>query len=247
MSIQAKRIVTIAALVLLVMSACNFEKDQRPSELLVCGQQEVSILQFDSRADTSFQKVWSWRASDFIDSSDYLHQIFYATDECKSVNGGKQILITASWRGGAALIDRQTKEILFYALLPNAHSAELLPGNRIVVAVSTAEGGNCLALYDIDKSNQALFRDSLYSGHGVIWDAERELLWALGYDDLRAYRLEKWESPTPSLRLVEDYKIPGISGHDLQDVPGAENLLITEEGSVWLFNVRQNYFQNLKI
>jgi len=94
------------------------------------------------------------------------------------------------------------------------HSVELLPGNRVVVAGSTAEGGNCLALYDLNRSNQVVFKDSLYSGHGVVWDEYRELLWALGYDELRAYSLIDLDSATPILRLEESYKIPGVSGHD---------------------------------
>ncbi len=211
-------------------------KEKHPVELLLCGKQEVSIIRFEDKADTVYEKVWSWYADDALNFPDSLVEVFYATDECKSVNHGKQVLITASWRGGAALIDRQTKDILFYALCPNAHSAELLPGNRIVVAVSTAEGGNRLALYDLNRSNHIIFQDSLYSGHGVIWDESREILWALGYDELRAYSLVDWESDTPSLKLEDAYKIPGISGHDLMSYPETPYLIITEEGSAWKFD-----------
>ena len=225
----------------------NSDEKKNHSELILCGQQEISIIRFENKKDTVYEKVWSWCAKDAIDLPDSLREVFYATDECKSVNGGNQILITASWRGGAALIDRKTKKILFYAVLPNAHSAELLPNNRVVVAVSTAKkGGNCLAVYDIENSNQALFKDSLYSGHGVIWDEKREVLWALGYDELRAYKLENWKSASPSLKLTETYKIPGISGHDLQDFPGTDNLFVTEEGSVWIFNRETKVFSEFE-
>ena len=91
-----------------------------------------------------------------------------------------------------------------------------------------------------------LYKDSLYSGHGVIWDEKREVLWALGYDDLRTYRLVEWESSTPSLHLHEVYKIPGESGHDLQDFPGTENLIITEAGSVWIFNRETKTFSEFE-
>jgi len=152
-------------------------EEERPLELLLCGKQEVSIIRFENMSDTTYEKVWSWYAEDAVDFPDSLVEVFYATDECKSVNHGKQVLITASWRGGVALIDRETKNILFYALIPNAHSAEILSGNRVVVAGSTDMGGNCLALYDLTRSNHVLFKDSLYSGHGVIWDESREILW----------------------------------------------------------------------
>ncbi|RLD97587.1 MAG: hypothetical protein DRJ13_12085 [Bacteroidetes bacterium] len=211
-------------------------EEERPLELLLCGKQEVSIIRFENMSDTTYEKVWSWYAEDAVDFPDSLVEVFYATDECKSVNHGKQVLITASWRGGVALIDRETKNILFYALIPNAHSAEILSGNRVVVAGSTDMGGNCLALYDLTRSNHVLFKDSLYSGHGVIWDESREILWALGYDELRAYSLVDWASDTPSLKLEDAYKIPGISGHDLMSYPDTPYLIITEEGSAWKFD-----------
>ncbi len=242
---QFKSILIIVTVI--VLFSCDSEEILIPSELILCGQQEISIIQFENKTDTVYKKVWSWTAKDAVGLPDSLREVFYATDECKSVNGGKQILITASWRGGTALIDRKTKSILFYAVLPNAHSAEILPNNRVVVAVSTAKGGgNCLAVYNIENSNQTLFIDSLYSGHGVIWDEKREILWALGYDELRACKLEEWESASPSLKLAETYKISGISGHDLQDIPGTDNLFITEESSVWIFNRKTKVFSEFE-
>jgi hypothetical protein len=229
-------LITFCFINILMVSGCKNKSDSIPVELILCGEQEVSIIRFEDKADTTFQKVWSWYARDATGLPDSLREIFYATDECKSVNQGKQILITASWRGGAALIDRETKDVLFYALIPNAHSAEILPGNRVVVAGSTAEGGNSLTLYDLSKSNHVLYKDSLYSGHGVIWEDERKLLWALGYDELRAYTLKDWETSTPSLKEISTYKIPGVSGHDLQIFPRTSKLFITEEGSVWTFD-----------
>ena len=226
----------ISIIVVLIIASCSNKKSKQPNELIICGEQEVSILHFDNVTDTTYKKVWSWTEKNIEELPDSLKQLFFATDECKSVNNGTQILITASWRGGAALIDRKSKKTLFYAVLPNAHSAELLPNNRVVVAGSKAKGGNCLNLYNLDKSNHVIFTDSLYSGHGVIWDKKREILWALGYDELRAYTLENWDSITPSLKLTDTYKIPGVSGHDLQRVSESPNLLITENESVWVFD-----------
>jgi len=236
----------ISITVILIITGCSNKKSNQQHELIICGEQEVSILSFENTTDTTYKKVWSWTEKDAKELPDSLKQLLFATDECKSVNKGEQILITASWRGGVALIDRQSKKMLFYAVLPNAHSAELLPNNRVVVAGSKAIGGNCLNVYNINKSNHVIFTDSLYSGHGVIWDKKREILWALGYDDLRAYTLENWNSNTPSLKLIDTYKIPGISGHDLQRVPESANLLITENESVWNFDRDKRTFSEFK-
>ena len=234
--INMARLITFCFIPILMLSGCKYNSESSQVELIICGEQEVSIIRFENKEDTTFQKIWSWYGKDATGLPDSLREVFYATDECKSVDHGRQILITASWRGGAALIDRETKDVLFYAIIPNAHSAEILPGNRVVVAGSTAEGGNSISLYDLNKSNHVLYKDSLYSGHGVIWDNERELLWALGYDELRAYTLEDWQTSTPTLKKISTYRIPGISGHDLQVFPGTSKLFITEEGSVWTFD-----------
>lgn len=227
---------------MLTISGCMDKKSNQQHELIICGEQEVSILHFDNITDTTYRKVWSWTEKDAKELPDSLKQLLFATDKCKSANNGTQILITASWRGGAALIDRKSKKTLFYTVLPNAHSAELLPNNRLIVAGSKAKGGNCINVYNIDKSNHVIFTDSLYSGHGVIWDKKREILWALGYDEFSAYTLENWESNTPSLKLTNTYKIPGISGHDLQRVPELSNLFITEKKNIWTFDRDKIFF-----
>lgn len=82
---------------------------------------------------------------------------------------------------------------MFYARVPAAHSIELLPDNRVVVALSHNEEGDCIQLFDINHPNQVLFQDSLFWGHGVIWMENRQLLYALGFNELKAYSLKNWK------------------------------------------------------
>ena len=49
---------------MLMVSGCMNKSDTVPIELILCGEQEVSIIQFDDNADPTFQKVWSWYAED---------------------------------------------------------------------------------------------------------------------------------------------------------------------------------------
>jgi hypothetical protein len=165
-------------------------------------------------------------------------------DDSKSVNNGKQILISSS-SGGVALVNRLDQKLLFYAYVPNAHSIELLPNNRIAVAGSTAKGGNCVALFDISQPEKVLFRDSLYSGHGVVWDAKRQKLYALGYEELRQYSLDDWAGSTPKLAMDTMWKIPGISGHDLQLSPDGDELFLTETENPWTFSLKTHEFNKL--
>ena len=191
---------------------------QTELSLLVCGWDEVFEIAPFSASPT--RKLWSWRAADRDDIPADRHSQFRTTDDCKPLEGGRQVLITSS-SNGVALVERPSGRVLFYAAARNAHSAEALPGGRIVVAASVGETGNRLALFDRSQSDHELFSTELHSGHGVVWDHERETLWALGGEDLRRYRLGNWDSHHPHLELTATYRLPTPGGHDLQPGPGA--------------------------
>lgn len=215
--------------------------------LMTCGDESVMIFDPENSKDTIPELIWEWNASTATDLPEaYRNQYFRTIDECKSVDGHTKILITSS-SNGVAVIDRSSKKVLFRAVVGNAHSAEWLPADRIVVAGSTNKKGNRVALFDLNHSEKELFKDSLYSGHGVVWDAKKQLLYALGYQELRAYTLENWKSDHPKLRLKQTWKIPGKSGHDL--APYSKNdkfLIVTEHESTWLFNKNSGKFKPFK-
>ncbi len=83
--------------------------------------------------------------------------------------------------------------------------------------------------------------DSLYSAHGVVWDAKRKSLFALGYDVLREYKMEN----KVKLGLIEEWEIPGISGHDLQMAPDGNKLFITEHTGAWVFDLKNKEFSKI--
>lgn len=221
-----------------------FSYGQSTEHLMVCGDTQVIIFDIAQSKDTIPHIIWQWKADEAVDLPElYRTQYFRTIDECKSVNNGSQILITSS-SSGVALIDKSTKKVLFYAQVGNAHSVELLPNDRIVVAGSTNAKGNRLELFEINQSETPLFRDSLYSGHGAVWDDQKQLLYALGFDELRAYQLENWASDRPSLKRVSTWKIPGEGGHDLVSMPNAPNkLILSEHHSVWLFDKTTEKFE----
>ena len=116
--------VILLAVPALVCGACD-----TPADLICCGAQEVFII--GSEKDNA--RKWTWRASDSPSIPKKAHAWFRTTDECKPV--GKCILITSS-SGGVALIRREDKACLFLAHARNAHSACLLPGDRVNVMVA---------------------------------------------------------------------------------------------------------------
>jgi len=203
-------------------------------QLVVCGWDEVFILDL---ARNPPSKTWSWKASDRPELPAHMRDKFRSTDECKPVDGGRRILITAS-SDGVALVERETGRVVFHGQAANAHSAELLPNNRIAVAASHRPdgGGDRLILFDIAKSESPVYHTELSWGHGVVWDEPREILWALSGDDLRAYRLKNWASAAPELEKLAAYPLPDGGGHDLQPVPGTAMLSVTSGRRCWLFD-----------
>lgn len=205
--------------------------------LLVCGWDEVYALDL-----ASMRKTFSWTAASAPELPENMRTKFRTTDECKPVSGDR-VLITAS-SDGAALVERTTGRTVWWGACGNAHSAELLPGDRIVLACSVREGtGNRLALLDARHPEREVFSTALTSGHGVVWDATRERLWAIGLDVLRAYRLVDWDSATPSLALDSEFRLPDEGGHDLQAVPGSPDLVLSTHASVWRFDRDRRTFR----
>jgi hypothetical protein len=222
-------------------SSPTFIQKDSINELIVCGDTAVYILDYNKTKDSIPHITWHWSAIDSELPED-LTKKMRTTDECKPVNEGKQILITSSG-GGVVLVDRKTKSSIFYAQVDNAHSAELLPNDRIAVAGSTGNNGNCINIYNLHMSDSIIYSDSLYSAHGVVWDDPQQILYALGYDELRMYKLLNWNNSSPGIELIKKIKIPGISGHDLNATRDKNQLILTENNSTWLFNKKEKTFE----
>jgi len=204
-------------------------------ELIICGWDRVFIVDMSRIENNRPQQVWSWRSDDHPEMPAGIRSKFKSTDECKPVENGSKILITSSG-GGVALVERETGNVIFYSQVANAHSAELLPANRLAVAASRHAEGNQLVIFDIDKSDIPIYSVPLESGHGVVWDEHRTLLWALGYDKLKAYKLVDWSTKKPSLSLVETYDLPEHGGHDLYPLPNSNIMSISTSTHCWIFD-----------
>lgn len=200
-------------------------------EIILCGDREVFILDLRS----GVKRVWSWRAADRPEVPVSLRGRFNTTDECKPVDGGSRILITSSG-GGVALVERAGGRAVFWAEVENAHSAERLPRNRILVAGSFGKAGNRLVLFEADRPERELASYPLQGAHGVVWEVETGRVWALGERELQAFELRDWETATPGLLCVRSLKLPDPGGHDLRPLPGTRRLLVTTDRRVWTFD-----------
>jgi hypothetical protein len=234
-----KRLVIILAaniMLLFFLFGCGPD----PLQIIICGDDQVIVVDYETSDTNHLNILWRWDASEADDLPQVFKEYMRSTDDCKPVDDNKKILISSSG-GGVVLVDRKTKQTLFYTQAPNAHSAEWLPNNRIVIALSTAAGGNSIELYDVDKPGVVLFKDSLYSGHGVVWMPEKERMFALGYSELREYSLKNWDTKKPELQLENSWELPGPSGHDLISV-SESRLILTSHDGVWNFDIPKEAF-----
>ncbi|WP_460538441.1 DUF6528 family protein [Echinicola sediminis] len=227
-------------LVIVLFSSCSLTKETK--SFLVCGDSKVLLVDYEQSVENEFHTLWAWDARQALDlPEEYRNNKFNTMDDCKPIKGGEQLLVSSS-SGGIALLDAKERNVLFYASVPNAHSVEVLPGNRLVAAASTHSSGNKIMLFDIQKNEEVLFEDSLYSAHGLVWLEARNSLFALGYDVLREYDMPAENQ----LRLKKEWKIPGEGGHDLQLSADGKKLFLTEHTGAWLFELESEEFRKVE-
>lgn len=124
---------------------------------------------------------------------------------------------------------------------PNLHSIDLLPDGNVAAVASR---GNWLRIYTASQGprSTSYTEFTLPTAHGVFWDGDSQLLWALGGTDLVALRVGGTDAqPT----LTEDRRValPTPDGHDLQPVAANRDRLWVSTGSkVYQYSKSRNAF-----
>jgi hypothetical protein len=212
------------------------QKGSDVSTLFACGGPQVLTLRLrlaESSAEIVERTDWEAGKSEGMPAE--MVPKFKTTDDCKPIDGGARLLVTSSG-SGVAIVERATGKTEFYATVPNAHSAEVLPGGRVVVAASTSPTGNRLIVFDRTRNDLEIFTTPLVSAHGTHWVESERTLWALGLLELQAYELANWGSAKPSLKLRETFRLPSRGGHDLSAVPGTSRFVVTTEHEALIFD-----------
>ncbi|WP_222126734.1 DUF6528 family protein [Paenibacillus sp. 32O-W] len=192
--------------------------------------------------------VWKWQPTtalgftgistfDLVTDAKLRYSEFY---------GGYVVVTTAS-RGFVGIIDYETGERLYSRATKNEenpHSIELLPDGNIVVADSV---GNAVTIYASSQgdANGYYYRVELPGAHGLVWDNQRKLLWAVGDYEVVAYEITgTTERPTLTLKEGLGADLPamegkeGAWGHDLFPVTeGGDLLRVTAQYEVYQFNM----------
>ena len=220
--------------------------------IVAVDQADHTVVVFNNVPDWSGEKevVWRWNPADAPEIVPEHKYWFNVPDECKVVRNGEELLITASG-GGAARIRIADKKVLFYACPDgNPHSIELLPDDNIVTASST---GNKLTIYATaptdspDPENAKAVTIDLEDAHGVVWDDERQLLWAHGRDTIVAFQYN-FDRHNPMLTPVRTIQVPDPSffgGHDLYPRHNGKELFVTCEKKVSILNPEDGTLKEL--
>lgn len=216
----------------------------KSAQLIACGDNKIYMIDAELAERDGFYNAVLWE----LDAKDFASVIgkdMLRLDDCKPVDNNTKILATSS-RSYAMLVDIETKKLLWYSSNSNnAHSADILPGNRIAVACS--DGGDIVQIFDMNASDKVLFTTPLTSAHGVVWNEATQRLYAIGGTSLNIYKLKDWNTVAPSLELeqvinTKDY-VTGL--HDMTLVD--DNTLIVAGRKAALYDIAQSSFTNLSL
>lgn len=215
------------------------------SELAVLATEQASarllILDHSRDWNTPEALLWEWHPSHSKEIDAKHHALFGHFSDAKGVLDDTHILTAASG-GGVALIRRSDKAVLFHGPAGrNPHSIELLPDGNIVAAAS--QGTSNITVYAVSPESATSITEParvypLASAHGLVWDSDAKLLWALGSHHLVGYRYN-FDKGAPELEVVERIELKGVAfgGHDLYPVAGTPYIMMSGVG-VALFDKR---------
>lgn len=196
--------------------------DQKENKVVVFKANEADWNQNSSVA-------WNWRPTKALgfDNQSSITNISDAKLRYSDYYGGYVAVVTSSG-GFVGVVDYETGESLYSRnekYNGNLHAIELLPDGNVVVAGSD---GNSVTIFAASQGdgNGYYKKYTLTSAHGLLWDPDYELLWALGEEELIAYKLTGTQAePTLEQQTELTVKLPAAGGHDLYPVYGEENKL----------------------
>ncbi|MEV8320975.1 DUF6528 family protein [Streptomyces sp. NPDC059900] len=184
--------------------------------------------------------------------------VYPSESKVRRLKGRTYVLTTASF-GFVAVVDYPSGKRYWGAALGpgddlfNPHSAEILPDGNVAVACST---GALVRLYAASQGPRAsqYAEAELKGAHGLHWDGARQVLWAIGDDELVTYEVGGTRArPTLARRssvglpVGTPGKTPG--GHDLFPVAGGvgrggrvERLWVTTNAAVFQYDIEAGAF-----
>ncbi len=234
----------IALAVFACISSCRAE-GQRPPHVLTCGRS--SVVESEIKAGPNgytLVPVWTWTPETSKGMPQELVKNFSTIDECKPASGGAELLVTSS-HDAVALVSRKDGETLFSANVKNAHTAILLPADLIAVASSDATDGtgDRVVFFDRHVPDVRLAEQPIHAAHGLVWDAKRNLLWILGFDQLMKTTVNRTSRDTVHVAVEHVFDLPEPTGHDLRLSSDCSTLFLSTTHHTYKFRIEQAMFK----
>lgn len=188
--------------------------------------------------------IWEWSTSDLtegkmkgvsviMDSTRLRYSPYYESD----------VIVFSGSGGWVGIVDYATKELLFEdnpGLGP--HSAELLPNGDLVLACSgnsDSEKG-CILYYPL-SSGATKYSSSfpLISAHGVCYDPEQDVIWALGGYEIVALSVSGKGTDNAKISEINGMgvELPTSGGHEMSPAYGHPGKYwVSGTKDVWIFD-----------
>lgn len=182
----------------------------------LCDQQnkEVAVIDLSVPDPTSDQAIiWVFKTDNKIDEA----KLRYS-----KILSEYLVCMTSSKTGAMRVVKYPSAELIWesFAMGYNPHSIEYLPNGYVACALAGTGGDNQeIRIYPCDQNgriSQNYVKTPLCSAHGIWWDKELCVLWALGRNELVAYRIT---GEPGNLSITKNEKLGCAtvngSGHDL--------------------------------
>ncbi|WP_306323557.1 MULTISPECIES: DUF6528 family protein [unclassified Streptomyces] len=229
--------------------------------VLVTEQASKRILVMDSRVDVwdpevepgvvrwGFSPVGDARYRDVVPDVSW---VYPSEAKVRRYRGRTFVLTTASF-GFVGVVEWPSgRRYWAGALGPgddlvNPHTAEIMPDGNVAVACST---GALVRLYvaSLGPHSTRYVDAGLKGAHGLHWDGERGVLWAMGDDELVVYEVAGSRvrpALVPRFSVPLPVATPGKSagGHDLFPVAGVPGRMwVTTSASVFQYDIASRSF-----
>lgn len=242
MKIMRKTWVALVIAGLSVAASAPAGADIRDRGSIVITEQaskRILVLPADRVSWQNRKLSWAWAPNAANGLADLAGSWSNPSDAKLAERGGEKYLLTSASGGFAAVVPYPAGDRAYWAANvagpANPHSIELLPDGNVAVAAST---GGWVRVYTASQGQRSTTYTEyrLVGAHGVVWDAGRNVLWALGTEALVALNV----GGTPAAPVLTEQRsvpVPTKGGHDLQPVPGRPDLLwVTTEAGVYQFS-----------
>ena len=210
---------------------CMYSSTAENKKLLIALTEQLNRQIRVISIDTStYQQeiVYEWTPSSVL-GYEHADQYIYPSDVRLRRNpmNGTSVFLTCASGGMCAMAEYPSGKCQWeIALKPhdNPHAIELLPNGCIVIAAST---GGYIRIYPANNTEDYV-QYGFVDAHGLLWDPEMDLLWAVGKSRLSAFEFTgTQESPQLTERTDLRKKLPIANGHDVYAVYG-------ESGRLWV-------------